>query len=88
MTTTIHHVHFILNKLVSIKKKDIYSQQELVHMIYVIGESIKNVYAEKYLKRRHPHATALTKLEKRFERTGCVSSEKIVRCKCSDRKPS
>lgn len=64
-----------------------YSQQELVDMVYTIGESSGNCllasrcYLQKYPDRRHPDARAFANLKERFDRTGSVTYEKVTRSK-------
>ena len=64
-----------------------FSKEELVDMIYVLGESDRNaflasrVYAAKYPHRTRPDRKSFERLKERFERTGCVDYEKHERVK-------
>ncbi|KAJ8911829.1 hypothetical protein NQ315_012559 [Exocentrus adspersus] len=60
-------------------------KEQLIQMIYAIGESDGNcflaarIYAQKYPNRSHPDVRSLQNLKERFERTGSVSYEKKSR---------
>lgn len=62
-----------------------YCQQDLISMVYVIGECDGNcllasrVYHQKYPDRRCPDVRSLENLKERFERTGSVAYEKKAR---------
>lgn len=64
-----------------------YSREELVDMIFILGESQKNcflasrIYAERYPERRHPDKRSLQNLMERFSQTGKVEYPKPVRDK-------
>lgn len=64
-----------------------YCQQDLISMIYVIGECSGNcflasrVYAQTFPDRRHPDPRMLENLKERFDRTGSVAYEKKTRTK-------
>ncbi|KAJ8913301.1 hypothetical protein NQ315_010968, partial [Exocentrus adspersus] len=59
-----------------------YPPEQLIQMVYAIGESDGNcflaarIYAQKYPNRSHPDVRSLQNLKERFERTGSVSYEK------------
>ncbi|KAJ8910694.1 hypothetical protein NQ315_015403 [Exocentrus adspersus] len=62
-----------------------YPPEQLIQMVYAIGESDGNcflaarIYAQKYPNRSHPDVRSLQNLKGRFERTGSVSYEKKSR---------
>lgn len=64
-----------------------YSTQELIDMVYTLGECHKNcflasrVYREKFPDRRSPDLRTFQKLRERFDRTGTVKYEKLLRAK-------
>lgn len=64
-----------------------YCQEDLISMIYVIGECYGNcllasrIYAQKFPNRRHPDNRMLQILKERFDRTGSVGYEKRTRTK-------
>lgn len=59
-----------------------YTEEELVNMVYAIGESNRNcllasrIYAAKYPEQRHPDERVFKKLRDRFERNKSVKYEK------------
>lgn len=65
-----------------------YNTSELVDMIYILGECLKNallasrVYAQRYPNRRHPEARVFEQVMNRFQRTGNVRYEKETRKTC------
>lgn len=64
-----------------------YSQEEMIKMVYTLGESHGNcllaarMYAQKFPERRHPQEICFRRLKERFERTGSVKYEKTTRNK-------
>lgn len=62
-----------------------FSKEELVEMVYSLGESEKNcflasrIYQQKFPDARHPQPTAFEKLKQRFEGTGSVSYSKPLK---------
>nr|CAI5824919.1 unnamed protein product [Callosobruchus analis] len=64
-----------------------YPREELVNMIYIIGECLRNcllalrVHAHKYPNDRHRDGKMLQALKERFDRTGNVAYEKKSRAK-------
>jgi SOS response regulatory protein OraA/RecX len=64
-----------------------YSVQESIDMIYILGECHKNsllasrVYAERFAGRQHPDARSFNRLKQKFESTGSVCDEKKTRSK-------
>ncbi|WP_209391481.1 hypothetical protein [Chryseobacterium sp. RR2-3-20] len=62
------------------------SQQELVDIVYTIGDSFGNCLLVsscylQYPNRRYPDARAFANLKERFDRTGSVAYEKVTRRK-------
>nr|CAH7749956.1 unnamed protein product [Callosobruchus chinensis] len=61
--------------------------QEMVDMIYILGECIKNswlasrVYKERFPDRRHPDPRSFERVMGRYDRTGTVKYEKHERRK-------
>lgn len=64
-----------------------YFHEELIEMIYILGESERNsflasrLYAQRYPDRRHPKPEAFESVKERFERTGSIKYEKKERTK-------
>ncbi|KAJ8911973.1 hypothetical protein NQ315_003251 [Exocentrus adspersus] len=62
-----------------------YNKEELVDMIFILGESLKNcflasrLYAQRYPERRHPDRRSLQNLLERFTQTGHTEYTKPVR---------
>nr|CAI5821997.1 unnamed protein product [Callosobruchus analis] len=62
-----------------------YTQEELVKMVYALGESHGNcllatrIYAMNYLEKRHPQELCFRRLKERFECTGGVQYKKTER---------
>lgn len=70
-----------------IKIKMNYSTEEMVDMIYILGECQRNcmlasrVYAQRFPFRRHPLKKAFERVAERFNRTGSVCYTKPIRQK-------
>lgn len=64
-----------------------FTKQELIDMIYTLGESDRNcflasrIYAQKYPDRAHPQEASFKNLKNRFEETGDISYKKNHRTK-------
>ncbi|KAJ8914004.1 hypothetical protein NQ315_012027, partial [Exocentrus adspersus] len=62
-----------------------YNKEELVDMIFILGESLKycflasRLYAQRYPERRHPDRRSLQNLLERFTQTGHTEYTKSVR---------
>jgi hypothetical protein len=62
-----------------------YSNEELVDMVYLIGECQRNcllasrVYRERYPERRHPQQQCFERVKARFERSANANYEKTLR---------
>lgn len=61
-----------------------FTKQELIDMIYTLGESDRNCflasrnYAQKYPDRAHPQEASFKNLKNRFEETGDISYKKNI----------